>query len=98
MSTAAAPAQALVSAPALRLTGDFHHAGRPLFSGLDLPIAAGGWTCLLGPSGVGKSTVLRLFAGLDTGGMRLIGRTPVAGKSAGELTDELAAMGAALMV
>ena len=30
--------------------------------------------------------------------MRLIGRTPVAGKSAGELTDELAAMGAALMV
>lgn len=28
----------------------------------------GRWTCLLGPSGVGKSTVLRLLAGLDTGG------------------------------
>jgi methionyl-tRNA formyltransferase len=30
--------------------------------------------------------------------MRLIGRTPVAGKTAGELTSELADMGAALMV
>lgn len=68
MSKAPAPAQAPASAPALRLTGDFHHAGRPLFSGLDLPISAGSWTCLLGPSGVGKSTVLRLLAGLDTGG------------------------------
>lgn len=55
-------------APALRVAGDFDHAGRPLFSGLDLPLAAGRWTCLLGPSGVGKSTVLRLLAGLDTGG------------------------------
>ena len=43
-------------------------------------------------------TIMQMDAGLDTGGMRLIGRTPVAGKSAGELTDELAAMGAALMV
>jgi putative hydroxymethylpyrimidine transport system ATP-binding protein len=54
--------------PEIRLTGDFDHAGRPLFSGLDLTLAAGRWTCLLGPSGVGKSTVLRLLAGLDTGG------------------------------
>lgn len=43
-------------------------------------------------------TIMQMDAGLDTGGMRLIGRTPVAVKSAGELTDELAAMGAALMV
>ena len=43
-------------------------------------------------------TIMQMDAGLDTGGMRLIGRTPVAGKIAGELTDELAAMGAALMV
>ena len=54
--------------PQIRLAGDFDHAGRPLFSGLDLTLAAGNWTCLLGPSGVGKSTVLRLLAGLDTGG------------------------------
>ncbi|MBN8803971.1 MAG: methionyl-tRNA formyltransferase [Sphingopyxis sp. 65-8] len=43
-------------------------------------------------------TIMQMDAGLDTGGMRLIGCTPVAGKTAGELTDELAAMGAALMV
>ncbi|AMU93035.1 methionyl-tRNA formyltransferase [Sphingopyxis terrae subsp. terrae NBRC 15098] len=43
-------------------------------------------------------TIMQMDAGLDTGGMRLIGRTTVAGKTAGELTDELAAMGAALMV
>lgn len=43
-------------------------------------------------------TIMQMDAGLDTGGMRLIGRTPVAGKTAGELTDELAALGAALMV
>lgn len=61
-STARAPA------PGLRLRGDFDHAGVPLFRDLDLTVAAGGWTCLLGPSGVGKSTVLRLLAGLETGG------------------------------
>jgi putative hydroxymethylpyrimidine transport system ATP-binding protein len=31
-------------------------------------LEAGQWTCLLGPSGVGKSTLLRLVAGLNTGG------------------------------
>ena len=43
-------------------------------------------------------TIMQMDAGLDTGGMRLIGRTPVAGKTTGELTDELAEMGAKLMV
>lgn len=40
------------------------YGGAPLFDGLDLSLAAGRWTCLLGPSGVGKSTLLRLIAGL----------------------------------
>lgn len=40
------------------------YAGAPLFDGLDLDLPAGHWTCLLGPSGVGKSTLLRLVAGL----------------------------------
>nr|WP_309545812.1 ATP-binding cassette domain-containing protein [Paracoccus thiocyanatus] len=39
----------------------------PLFAPVDLALASGGWTCLLGPSGVGKSTLLRLIAGLETG-------------------------------
>ena len=37
---------------------------RPLFEDLDLDLPAGQCTCLLGPSGVGKSTLLRLIAGL----------------------------------
>ena len=43
-------------------------------------------------------TIMQMDAGLDTGAMRLIGRAPVDGKTAGELTAELAAMGARLMV
>jgi putative hydroxymethylpyrimidine transport system ATP-binding protein len=38
--------------------------GAPLFDELDFTLAAGRWTCLLGPSGVGKTTLLRLIAGL----------------------------------
>ena len=43
-------------------------------------------------------TIMQMDMGLDTGAMRLIGRTPVGGKTAGELTEELAAIGAGLMV
>ncbi|MGH1355940.1 MAG: ABC transporter ATP-binding protein [Thalassovita sp.] len=50
--------------PGLFLRGSALYDGTPLFSGLDLCIPAGQWTCLLGSSGVGKSTVLNLFADL----------------------------------
>jgi methionyl-tRNA formyltransferase len=46
-------------------------------------------------TGVG---IMQMEAGLDTGPVRLEGRTAIAGKTTGELTEELAAMGAALMV
>ena len=46
-------------------------------------------------TGVG---IMQMEAGLDTGPVRLEGRTPIDGKTAGELTAELAAMGARLMV
>ena len=39
-------------------------AGRVLFDSLDVTLEAGRWTCLLGPTGVGKTSLLRLFAGL----------------------------------
>ncbi|MFN3432910.1 MAG: methionyl-tRNA formyltransferase [Sphingomonas sp.] len=46
-------------------------------------------------TGVG---IMQMEAGLDTGPVRLEGRTAVDGKTAGELTAELAALGARLMV
>ena len=46
-------------------------------------------------TGVG---IMQMEAGLDTGPVRVEGRVPVDGKTAGELTAELSAMGAQLMV
>ncbi len=43
-------------------------------------------------------TIMQMEAGLDTGPMLLKSKTPVIGKTAGELTDELAQTGARLMV
>lgn len=40
------------------------YGGRVLFDDLDLVLPAGALTCLLGPSGVGKSSLLRLIADL----------------------------------
>ena len=48
----------------LRLTGSAVIDRTPIFSDLDLSLKPNSWTCLLGASGVGKSTVLHLFAGL----------------------------------
>lgn len=50
--------------PALRLSGRATIEGAPIFGPASLEVPAGEWTCLLGPSGVGKSTILRLLAGL----------------------------------
>ena len=41
--------------------------GVDVFDDLDLTLRAGSFTCLLGPSGVGKSTLLRFLAGLVEG-------------------------------
>jgi putative hydroxymethylpyrimidine transport system ATP-binding protein len=49
------------------MTGSATIDGTPIFSQLDLTLTPQSWTCLLGASGVGKSTVLRLFAGLAEG-------------------------------
>ncbi len=55
----------MTAAPSLRFRGRARIDGQPLFPDIDLPIAAAKWTCLLGPSGVGKTTILRLIAGLS---------------------------------
>lgn len=43
-------------------------------------------------------TIMQMDIGLDTGAMRLIERTPIPGKTTGDLTGELADLGAAMMV
>jgi putative hydroxymethylpyrimidine transport system ATP-binding protein len=49
---------------ALGLQGDLWMGNAPLIHDLALDMPAGRWSCLLGVSGVGKSTLARLIAGL----------------------------------
>ena len=56
-----------MTAPALRLSGRATIEGTTVFGPVSFEAPAGRWTCLLGPSGVGKSTILRLVAGLGHG-------------------------------
>lgn len=58
---------------ALRVQGDLRMGDAPLIRDLALDIPAGRWSCLLGVSGVGKSTIARLITGLP-GPHRLEGR------------------------
>jgi putative hydroxymethylpyrimidine transport system ATP-binding protein len=53
------------AAPGVRVRGARIAYGETiLFEDLSLDLPAGRWTCLLGPSGIGKTTLLRLIAGL----------------------------------
>lgn len=56
------------SAPDISLTGSYWFGDTLLFENLELRLSAARWTCLMGPSGIGKSTILRLLAGLPAGG------------------------------
>ena len=59
---------ASIQAPEVRLEGArLLFDGELLFENLSLTLPAGETTCLLGPSGVGKSSLLRLIAGLTEG-------------------------------
>jgi len=62
------------------------YGGAALFDALDFTLPAGRWTCLLGPSGVGKTTLLRLIAGLEApvGDTRIVAGDgqPLAGRIA----------------
>ncbi len=75
-----------MSPPGVELTGRASIDGVPVFGPIALTIGGAEWTCLLGPSGVGKSTILRLIAGLPTGvgfdGDVRRDRRPAAGRDA----------------
>lgn len=65
-----------------------HAGGRPLFADLSFRLAAGEYVALVGESGVGKSTLLNLIAGLEAPDS---GRVVLAGQQVSGLADEAAA-------
>lgn len=72
---------------ALDLRGDLWMGDQPLIRNLSLDFPAGQWSCLLGLSGIGKSTIARLLAGLDgpqrlDGTLRANDEQPLAGRVA----------------
>jgi putative hydroxymethylpyrimidine transport system ATP-binding protein len=76
-----------MTAPSLTIKGDAHIGNQLIFKAACLDIPAGAWTCLLGRSGVGKTTILKLIAGLDehitlTGDMSSSDGKPLAGRIA----------------
>lgn len=59
--------------------GSVDRGNRRLWSGLDLSIAAGEFVAVLGPNGVGKSTLLQVILGalpLAEGRVQVLGRSP----------------------
>ena len=80
--------QPACSVPSVIVTGArLAHAEVALFDGLDLTLPAGTWTALLGPSGVGKTSLLRWMLGLtldnDAGGrISADDGAPIAGRAA----------------
>jgi len=70
----------------IEVTGaSLRYGGALLFHDLDFILPGGAWTCVLGPSGVGKSSLLRLIAGLapmDRGKVACTDGRPLAGRLA----------------
>src|SRR5271154_6328629 len=60
---------------------DYAVSGRPVFAGLDIQIPRGKVTAVMGPSGTGKTTLLRLITGqvlADSGEIQVAGENMMA--------------------
>lgn len=55
-------------APSIIVQGSYRFENTALFGPVSLRLGGAEWTCLLGRSGVGKSTILRLILGLNMAG------------------------------
>lgn len=56
----------MTRSPGIRFSGRALLGEEPLFEGVELALEPACWTCLLGVSGVGKTTILRMIAALPT--------------------------------
>lgn len=84
----------MTQAPAVTLKGSYRFDGATLFGPVMITLSGGEWTCLLGRSGVGKSTILRLILGLDTAGqfegcVQADDTIPIAGRASYMAQDDL---------
>jgi len=57
----------VTAAPGVYVRGTARVGGKTVFGPLDLSAPGGEWTCILGPSGVGKTTLLACLAGTADG-------------------------------
>lgn len=79
-----------MTAPAIHLSGSLRAGNTGLMDAFDLTLPAGQWSVVLGPSGIGKTSLLRLIAGLPCAA-RLDGR--VAALDGATLAPRVAMMG-----
>lgn len=67
MSVSTLPQAAPINAVTIKISNGYlryYDESQPTIAGLNMEIAAGQWTCILGRSGCGKSTLLRYLANL----------------------------------
>ena len=77
-----------MSDPVVKVSGLRYGVGRRrIFDGLDLTVARGKVTAVMGPSGTGKTTLLRMIGGLiapSQGDVRMSGQSILSGGNAAE--------------
>jgi ATP-binding cassette, subfamily B, bacterial CvaB/MchF/RaxB len=94
---AAAPRRTLLPGPAIRLEGlsfAYSPAEAPILDKIDVEIPAGSFVAIVGPSGAGKTTLMRILLGLlqPGGGNILIDGVPLGPATLGNWRGRIAAV------